>query len=88
MSLPTPSATLDVQTIRRDFPILDRTMHGKPLVYLDSAATSQKPQAVIDALVSYYQHSNANVHRGVSGRVLSATPRPLRELRSSDFDQV
>jgi cysteine desulfurase/selenocysteine lyase len=56
---------LDVSTLRRDFPILRRTMHGKPLVYLDNAATSQKPRAVLDALDTYYSHSNANVHRGV-----------------------
>ena len=61
----------DVVRIRRDFPILKQQVHGKPLVYLDSAATSQKPQAVIDALVRYYSTYNANVHRGIhtlSGR--------------------
>jgi cysteine desulfurase/selenocysteine lyase len=51
--------------IRRDFPILSRTVHGKPLVYLDNAATTQKPQAVIDRLVRYYSEENSNVHRGV-----------------------
>lgn len=56
---------LDVERIRADFPILSRTMNGHPLVYLDSAATSQKPRAVIDALVRYYETLNANVHRGV-----------------------
>ena len=55
----------DVQAIRRQFPILDREVHGVPLVYLDNAATSQKPQVVIDALVKYYSGYNANVHRGV-----------------------
>jgi cysteine desulfurase / selenocysteine lyase len=50
---------------RADFPILHQTIHGKPLVYLDSAATSQKPQVVIDALTDYYQRYNSNVHRGV-----------------------
>lgn len=50
---------------KQDFPILNQTIHGKPLVYLDSAASSQKPQAVIDALVHYYQHDHANIHRGV-----------------------
>ena len=59
------STPLDVSTLRRDFPILQRTMQGKPLVYLDNAATSQKPRAVLDALDAYYSHSNANVHRGV-----------------------
>ena len=55
----------DVEAVRRDFPILSREIGGKPLVYLDSAATSQKPQAVIDALASYYSGINANIHRGV-----------------------
>src|SRR5436309_377468 len=56
---------LDVDRIRKDFPILERTMNGKPLVYLDSAATSQKPRQVIDALTDYYERHNANIHRGV-----------------------
>jgi len=51
--------------IRSDFPILTRQVHGKSLVYLDNAATTQKPQAVIDALVGYYSGYNSNVHRGV-----------------------
>jgi cysteine desulfurase/selenocysteine lyase len=55
----------DVERVRKDFPILHQEVHGKPLVYLDSAATSQKPQVVIDALVRYYSQDNANVHRGV-----------------------
>ena len=56
---------LDVEAIRADFPILERRVHGMPLIYLDNAATSQKPQPVIDALTSYYENTNANVHRGV-----------------------
>jgi cysteine desulfurase / selenocysteine lyase len=52
-------------TIREDFPILKQRVHGKPLVYLDSANTSQKPRYVIDALVRYYEEYNANIHRGV-----------------------
>jgi len=55
----------DVERIRKDFPALQFQVRGKPLVYLDSAATSQKPQAVIDALRAYYETGNANVHRGV-----------------------
>ena len=58
-------ASFDVQRIRADFPILARTVRGKPLVYLDNAATTQKPQAVLDALTGYYTGLNANVHRGV-----------------------
>ncbi len=56
---------MDVAAIRADFPILQRRIHGLPLVYLDNAATSQKPRAVLDALTRYYENTNANVHRGV-----------------------
>ncbi|HEX9375797.1 MAG TPA: cysteine desulfurase [Actinomycetota bacterium] len=56
---------LDVERIRKDFPILDRLVHDRPLVYLDSAATSQKPRQVIDAVVDYYERHNANIHRSV-----------------------
>ena len=55
----------NVNDIRKDFPILSREVNGKPLVYLDNGATSQKPQVVIDAINSYYSHDNANIHRGV-----------------------
>lgn len=53
-----------LETIRQDFPILHQEVHNKPLIYLDSAASAQKPQSVIDSMVHYYQHDNANVHRG------------------------
>jgi cysteine desulfurase / selenocysteine lyase len=56
---------LDVEAIRKDFPILARKVHGRPLVYLDNGATSQKPQAVIDAVSRYYAEENSNIHRGV-----------------------
>src|SRR6185312_985174 len=55
----------DVHKIREDFPILRQQVHGKPLAYLDNAATTQKPRAVIDRLVRYYESENANIHRGV-----------------------
>ena len=55
----------EVEKVRKDFPILSSTVYGKPLVYLDNAATSQKPQVVIDAVSRYYQTENANIHRGV-----------------------
>ncbi|NIW23079.1 MAG: SufS family cysteine desulfurase [Gammaproteobacteria bacterium] len=55
----------DIATLRADFPILDQLVHGKPLVYLDSAASSQRPQSVIDAMVQHEQHDHANIHRGV-----------------------
>src|SRR3954471_10097347 len=63
----TVSATpaLDVERLREDFPILSQRVRGKPLVYLDNAATSQKPRAVIDALTRFYSTENANIHRGV-----------------------
>ena len=57
--------SFDVRQVRADFPILHRTVRGKPLVYLDNAATSQKPRAVIDAIAHYYECDNANIHRGV-----------------------
>ena len=60
-----PTEVWDVERVRKDFPALHQRVHGKPLVYLDNAATSQKPQAVIDALVAYYTFDNSNVHRGV-----------------------
>src|SRR5712672_4341587 len=56
---------VDWKAIREDFPILLERAHGHPLIYFDSAATSQKPRAVIDALRRYYEHENANVHRGL-----------------------
>ena len=60
-----PTAGFDVERVRADFPALHQSVHGRPLVYLDSAATSQKPQAVIDAVLKFYRADNANVHRGV-----------------------
>src|SRR5690606_17191451 len=56
---------LDISTIRNDFPILSQQVNGKPLVYFDNGATSQKPQVVIDAISDYYEQINANIHRGV-----------------------
>jgi cysteine desulfurase/selenocysteine lyase len=64
---------MDIARIRSDFPILRREFHGRPLVYLDSAATSQKPQSVIDAESAYYEQQNANVHRGVYALAEEAT---------------
>lgn len=69
----------DVQKVRLDFPILARDVRGKKLVYLDNAATSQKPQSVIDAIVRYYQEENANIHRGVHF---------LSELATSKHDRA
>lgn len=66
-AIPTPNLpeTYDVARVRRDFPILDQRIHGQPLVYLDNAATAQKPRAVLEAMDRYYREANANVHRGV-----------------------
>ncbi len=58
-------SAFDVEKIREDFPVLKQTIHGKPLVYLDNAATAQKPRAVIDAIVKFYEVDCANIHRGV-----------------------
>ena len=66
---------LDIKKIREDFPILKRKVNGKPLVYLDNAATSQTPQQVIDAIVDYYQNYNANIHRGVHTLSQEATDK-------------
>jgi len=65
MAVHDPTAALDVDAIRADFPILARELHGRPLAYLDSASTSQKPRAVLEAMTRFYETSNANVHRGV-----------------------
>ncbi len=66
-------AALDIEAIRRDFPVLARRVHGKPLCYLDNAASSQRPRQVIDAISGYYQSSHANVHRGVHALSQEAT---------------
>ncbi|MGD9697242.1 MAG: cysteine desulfurase [Thermoleophilia bacterium] len=66
---------IDVAALRADFPILSRQVHGKPLTYLDSAATAQKPTAVLDAMEAYYRETNANVHRGVYELAAEATER-------------
>ena len=64
---------LDVEALRRDFPILARTVHGHPLVYLDNAATTQKPESVIEAVADMYRRSYGNIHRGVHALSVEAT---------------
>lgn len=64
---------LDINAIRKDFPILQQTVNGNPLIYFDNAATTQKPKAVIDAIQHYYTHTNSNVHRGVHALSAKAT---------------
>jgi cysteine desulfurase/selenocysteine lyase len=68
-----PGPILDVERVRRDFPILDRTVNGRPLVYLDSGASSQRPIAVLRAVEEYETHSHANIHRGVHALSQAAT---------------
>ena len=69
------NSIFDVEKIRKDFPILSRTVNGKPLIYLDNAATSQTPQQVIDVIVDYYSNYNANIHRGVHTLSQEATDK-------------
>jgi len=71
--VPHHAAPMDVEAVRADFPILQHLVHGKPLVYFDNAATTQKPQAVIDTLTRYYTQTNANIHRGVHALSQEAT---------------
>jgi cysteine desulfurase / selenocysteine lyase len=66
-------AGLDIAKIRSDFPILAERINGRPLVYLDNAATSQKPRVVLEAIANYYEHMNANIHRGVHTLSVRAT---------------
>ncbi|WP_217126641.1 cysteine desulfurase [Hydrogenophilus thiooxidans] len=73
MNAPQRVTTWDVEAVRADFPILAQTVHGKPLAYLDNAATTQKPNAVIDAIAHFYRHDNANIHRGVHALAERAT---------------
>src|SRR5688572_15312122 len=65
VAAPKMKSSFDSRSVRAEFPALAQEVNGKPLVYLDSAATSQKPRVVIEALDSYYTHDNANVHRGI-----------------------
>jgi cysteine desulfurase/selenocysteine lyase len=70
---PSPAETIEVAGIRQDFPALHQHVHGKPLVWLDNAATTQKPQVVIDTLSRFYEHDNSNVHRGAHELAARAT---------------
>jgi cysteine desulfurase/selenocysteine lyase len=89
------SAGLDVARVRADFPILRREVHGKPLAYLDNAASSQKPQAVMDAISDYYRRYHANVHRGIHKLSEEATweyekarGKVARYLRAADPREI
>src|SRR4051794_35653110 len=74
-----PAPSLDVNSTREDFPILRQRIRGKPLIYLDNAATSQKPQSVIDTVTRFYTAENANIHRGV---------HYLSERATAAYDEV
>jgi cysteine desulfurase / selenocysteine lyase len=87
--------TPDWAALRKDFPILNQQVHGKPLIYFDNAATSQKPRVVIDALVHYYEYDNANVHRGIhelSNRSTAAFEdarvRAAKFINASSADEI
>jgi cysteine desulfurase / selenocysteine lyase len=89
------AAPIDVTRVRADFPILQRMVNGHPLIYLDNAATTQKPRQVIDALVDYYTRINANVHRGVHTLSVEATDayeasreRVARFVGATDSDEI
>jgi cysteine desulfurase/selenocysteine lyase len=85
-------AAFDVEAVRRDFPILHQKVHGKPLIYLDNAATTQKPRAVIDATTHFYEHDNSNIHRGLHALSERATAAyegvrgKLRRLINAELD--
>jgi len=78
---------LDIDTIRKEFPILQQRVNGRDLVYFDNAATSQKPQSVIDALVDYYQGYNANIHRGIHTLAEKAT-KAYEQTRATARDFI
>src|SRR5262245_1691791 len=80
-----PTAVFDVTALRADFPVLHQRVHGHPLVYLDNAATTQKPSVVLEAIRRYYETDNANVHRGVhelSGRATDAYEAARERIRT------
>ena len=86
---------IDWSKLRADFPILDQKVHGKPLVYFDNAATSQKPRAVIQSLVHYYEHDNANVHRGIhelsnraTNKFEAARARAAKFINAKSADEI
>src|SRR5689334_8216754 len=90
-----PQKKIKWAALRRDFPILDQEVHGQPLIYFDNAATTQKPRAVLDALRHFYEHDNANVHRGIhelSNRATSAFEaarhRAARFINARSADEI
>lgn len=95
MSVVVPHSTLNLTKIRAQFPALHQTVYGKPLVYLDNAATTQKPQTVLNAMIDYYRHYNANVHRSVhyladrATMALEATRQQLQQwINAADVAEI
>ena len=74
-----PASPLDIEAVRADFPILQRRVHGKPLVYLDTAASAQRPRPVLEALDGFYRTRNSNIHRGV---------HTLSQEATEDYEQA
>ncbi len=88
-------AAMDWQTLRKEFPILDQKVHGRQLIYFDNAATTQKPKPVLDALKHYYEHDNANVHRGIhelssraTGAFEAARTRAAKFINARSADEI
>ncbi|MBI2142624.1 aminotransferase class V-fold PLP-dependent enzyme, partial [Candidatus Woesearchaeota archaeon] len=85
---------LNAESLRVDFPILSRKINGKPLIYLDNAATTQKPRQVIGAVSDYYENYNANVHRGIhrlseeATEAYEAAHGKAAKLISADFEEI
>ena len=80
---------INVQEIRKEFPVLARTVNNKPLIYFDNGATTQKPQEVIQSIVDYYSHYNSNIHRGVHTLSQEATSKydeSRGQYNSEDID--
>ena len=95
ISLPPPVKKVDWSALRADFPILHQSVHGQPLIYFDNGATTQKPRAVLEALRHYYEHDNANVHRGIhelSNRATAAfeaaRARTARFINARSADEI
>ena len=92
--MPQTKQLMDTEKIRKDFPILNVKVHGKPLIYLDNAATSQKPKAVIDSITNYYENYNANIHRSIHKLGEDATAayeeahKKVADFINADFEEI
>src|SRR3990167_10040201 len=94
IKMPQTKQLMDTEKIRKDFPILDRKVNGKPLVYLENAATSQKPKQVIDTVKDYYENYNANIHRSIHKLGEEATAayedahKKVSDFINADFEEI